>query len=113
MVKGGQRREEHGRVHNPLPKAGWKNIHEVLPPRILEVEGRDKQVAEHHQASAYTDKSYELPPPRHHNACDQSPDGRRQGRDGQPGTSLSGCIQEDDLEEERQVKQILVERSVT
>jgi hypothetical protein len=107
VVKRGQESEQDARVHDPLAQVRREDVHVVLPRRVLKAQGRHQRVAHHHERGTDPDKRDQLAPSRHHNTGDQAADRRRQGWNRQPGACGSGRVEQDDLEEQREIEQVL------
>lgn len=107
MVEGGERSEQDAGINNPLAQVRRKDVHIVLPLRVLEAQRRYQGVAKHHEEGPDPHKSHQLPPPRHYDASDQTANRRGQRRNCQSSPCSRRGIEQNDLEEEGQVEQIL------
>ena len=113
MFKRSKPSKQDTRVHDTLTQVGREDVEKVLPPRVLKSQRRDKGVANDHQERSHAHEGDELSPSRHDDAGDETADGGCEGGDGQSGACCGGRVEEDDLEEEREVEEVLRSSSVS
>lgn len=102
MFKSSQERKKYGRICNPLAQIGWSEVDKIFPSRVLKLEERYCEIAEHHEDATYAKKFAQTAMPGHYPTTDEATNGCREGRNHESETCTGGRIKEDDLEKQRQ-----------
>lgn len=107
MIEYCQKRKEGARICHALSQIGGKEIDDVLPTLIVELETGHQRIPESHEEGSSSDKRSELTPAGHDHARNQASQRCRKGWNDESASSLGCRFSEDNLKEERYLEEEL------
>lgn len=110
MIEYRQKRKQGARIHHALSKVGGKEIDDVLPTIVVELESGNEDVSKSHEEGSSSDERSELAPTGHDDASNHASYERRKRWDDESASSPRCRFSKHNLEEERHLEEELTDR---